>query len=204
MLTPQMQVMIIDNVLAQIYGQPCWGVQHQQKYLTLEFGQPYLKVRKCEDFQDVIQEATHLSKQELKRFSQELHRRKVFVFGEWHLWILSCDWAIENSHKEMANSNSQRRSIAKAAREIDSQILIKASVNPKNGNSIFEFDYGGKIKIENKKDEIVQNLWVLYEPSKYALTVRSDGKYAYHHETTPSKDEIWQNLANLPLQACIR
>ena len=196
MPTLPQQPTIIANVFKPLYGQMCWGVQYQRPHLTLNFGQPHLTIRKFEDFQDIIRDSTFLSKLEQRRFAQELLRRKVFVFGEWHLWILPCDWAVFNSQKELANSNSHWRSIAKAVKEIDSQILIKASVNPNNGNSIFEFDYGGKIKIKNPKGKSVQELWTLYEPSGYVLTVRSDGKYAHNLDTTPGTDQIWQSLAN--------
>ena len=45
--------------------------------------------------------------------------------------------------------------------------------------SIFEFDLGGKLEVlPNYKDyEKTVDLWLLYEPSGYVLTLRADGKY---------------------------
>lgn len=159
---------IVERVFRPVFGRPCWQVQQGYgSFLTLEFGQPHLKVRNPEAPQPG-------DSPKIRRMKE---RRIARVYGDWHLWIYCCDWKIVQDGKEAAHSESAGARIRRAARDLDGQMLQQVVVIPRDGKTQFRFDLGGTLytwPTDRKQEQ-----WLLYEPSGQVLTMRGDGQYQY-------------------------
>jgi hypothetical protein len=113
----------------------------------------------------------------------------VIVRGDWFLWIYECDWKILFKGKVIAENVDKKYKILKALEILDGQKLENIIVNKHNGDSIFKFDLG--CKIETNGNEEIGNQWLLYEPNKLVLSIRSDGHYSYQPENTERANEIY-------------
>ena len=176
---------IINDVFKPILGKPCWQVkQGYGSFLTFEFGEPRLH----------IQEPRKPSKQASEKLRKRWARRSIFIHGDWHLWVYSCDWKIFLKNKEIANDTSTRKVIKNALMELDGQALVSVTIK-KSYVSIFEFDLGGRLElIPNHKDfEGTDELWLFYEPSGNVFTLRADGKYC-RNPGDGSKEDKWKPL----------
>jgi hypothetical protein len=178
-----MRVSIIQDVFRPILGKPCWQVkQGYASFVTFEFGEPHLH----------IQEPRKATKQATEKVRRNAARRRIFVHGDWHLWIYICDWRFFFKGEEIANHTSSRKVVKKAILELDGQALTSVTIK-QSYVSIFEFDLGGKIEISpNHKDyEKTSQLWFLYEPSGNVFTLRADGKYSRAQE---DEEDKWKPL----------
>ena len=102
---------VIAETFAKLYGLPCWNVKPGLfPSLTLEFGQPHLKVNR---------EPQPPKAEWSRRIREHMARRVVVVHGEWHLWIL-CHWSVAVHGKQVGDSSTKRR-VQKAARALDGQ-----------------------------------------------------------------------------------
>jgi hypothetical protein len=176
----------ISEIFQPIYGKPCWQVkQGYGSFLTLEFGDPYLD----------IQEPRQSYERATNKVRKILARRRVFVHGNWHLWIYLSDWRIFLKDQELANCASNRQTIKKAIIELDGQILIKVTVDDVL-RTVFLFDLGGRIEVfPNYADyEKTVDLWLLYQPSGCVFALRADGYYHLAPGNTPPKDIEWMRL----------
>lgn len=174
---------VIEEAFGQIYGKPCWNVkQGFGSFLTFEFGNPHLEIREPDP-------NPHTVSPKLRWLHS---RRRVTIHGDWYLWIYCCRWKLWEGKKLICHSESTRRIIEKALRNLDGQALQTVRVNPKNSLSEFGFDLGGRLETKrfNRKSE----QWLLYEPNGKVLTLRADTKYL--HDFAEKRDEAsdWQVL----------
>ena len=177
---------VINDIYRPIYGKPCWQVeQGYGSFLTFEFGQPSLH----------ITEPHEVSEQAAESVRRNAARRFVYVRGDWHLWIYICDWHIFLNNQELANHDSNRRTIKKALIEINGQALTKVSVKD-SIVSVFEFDLGGRLEVipNHEEYEKTVDLWLLYEPSGNVFTLRADGQYSHMPGTTLPENHKWKPL----------
>ncbi len=179
------QKSVIDDVFRPIYGKPCWNVeQGYGSFLTLEFGEPQLRV----------QEPRKASKQAPESLKRRWARRFVYVRGKWHLWFYICNWKIIILGEEKANYRSSKRAIQKAAIEINGEKLVRVTVD-KSLVTTFDFDLGGKlICTPSRSFDKDSDLWLFYEPSGKVFTLRANGKYSHIPGNTPSDKEKWMDL----------
>lgn len=187
---------IISNIFKPIYGKPSWQVeQGYGSFLTFEFGEPHLHIR----------EPRQASKETSEKVRKHLARRSVYIHGDWHLWIYLCDWKIYFQGQELANDESNRRTIKKATAELDGQALTQVIIN----NSLvttFEFDLGGKLEAIPNYDifEKTDDLWRLYEPSGKVFTLRADGCYCHMAGNIPSDKGKWKLLVTPKLKRVVK
>ncbi len=177
---------IIDDVFQPIYGKPCWEVkQGYGAFVTFEFGEPHLH----------IQEPHRPSDEAPASVRRNAARRFVFVHGDWHLWVYLADWRISLRGQELANQASTRRVIRKATGEPDGQELVQVRVTDALV-SRFDFELGDKLEVIPNQERygVSRDLWLLYEPSGYVFTLRSDGQYCHMPGETPPEEEIWHPL----------
>jgi hypothetical protein len=129
----------------------------------------------------------------------------VHVRGDWHLWIYICDWHIFLNDQELANHDSNRRTIKKALVEINGQALTKVSVND-SLVSMFEFDLGGRLEVipNHEEYEKTVDLWLLYEPSGNVFTLRADGQYSHMPGTTLPENHKWKPLRTSKPQMIVK
>lgn len=174
---------LIQNTFGPIYGKPCWQASAGHVgFLRFDFGMPLLKIG------DVRQRTYFLSSRERGKTA----RRDFYVQGEWHLWVYCCDWAISLNGKRIARSESADKRIDRTVGLLDGQILTNVSIDPRNGRSVFEFYLGGILSTwpyDNNSEQ-----WMLFEPSRYVLTVRADGWYHHDLGNTLPDQEHWQPL----------
>ncbi len=175
---------MIEDILANIYEKPCYLVkQGYGSSLTFEFGKPSLEIRE-----------PRVSTAKSKLVREMFSLRSVTVRGEWHLWIYCRNWKLYMNNKKLAFNESSNRAIEKALARIDGQKISRITINPKNGDTVFDFDLGGRIETFAYKEDELNEQWMLYEPSEYVLSIREDGKYSYQLGDTPPDKQEWHNI----------
>lgn len=176
----------IEEVFRRLYGQPCWSARSGcGGFLTMEFGKPSLKIREPRTPRATDSAA----------IAKHYARRIVNVRGQWHLWIHSCAWQVVTSGKRIGHSNLKgfsKRPIDRAAQELDGQKLVRVSVHPKSAKTVFEFDLGSHL--ETRPYDQDGDQWLLFEPSGYVLTLRSDRHYSHQPGNTPPDQTVWKPL----------
>lgn len=178
---------MISDILQKIYNKPCYLVkQISGSSLTFEFGQPYLKILE-----------PRVSESKFKSVRQLFSLRNVTVAGEWHIWIYCCNWVLKINNRKIATNNSSGRMIDKALCCIDGQKLLNVIVNPSNGNSVFEFDLGGRLETISYGEDEVNEQWMLFEQEGNVLSIRDDGRYSYQSGDTPTDEQIWHEIASI-------
>lgn len=161
-----------------LYGKPCWNARlGYGSSVTLEFGEPHLEIR----------EPRRPNPSRSPAVQRLLARRRVFIHGEWHLWVYCCNWVVTPIGQRVGESTSARR-MEEAMRELDGQALVQVDADLRRSRWYFEFDLGGRLETRpygaaSKYYEGDNEQWLLYEPSGYVLTVRADGPLATTLET---------------------
>lgn len=118
----------LTDVFSQIYGLPAWQVRKGVgSFLTLEFGEPYLRIR-----------APYLSQSESPAVQTHAARRQVTVAGQRHLWIYMCNWTISTNGIELAHNEASDTAIEKATQYLGGQILLSVTVEPQAAKTVFE------------------------------------------------------------------
>ncbi len=173
-------VPIFQKVFREIYGKPCWNVKPGYgSFFTLEFGKPHLEVR----------EPTVANKEAPQKVRRLLARRNVFVHGEWHLRIDSCDWEVLSNGRHVGNGTT-KLSMRRAADLLNGQKLIQFSFFSKEVQCVFEFDLGATLRTVpyDRKGE----QWVLHTPDQKALTLRADRRIQYMRADLPRDRGLWK------------
>lgn len=172
----------VESVFEPLYGLPCWGV-HWERFLNLSmnFGEPSLSV---------------IEPQESKSPSAQVRlrqaHRKVTVRGEWWLWIYCSYWKLSLRGTDVVTGASSRRQIRKALSLLDGQKLEQVVIQASTAATRFIFDLGGTLEVRRLSVDQDADLWILYTPAEYTLSVRGDGKFAY----TPGNQakDHWETL----------
>ena len=87
-------------------------------------------------------------------------------------------WKISFEGKRAVTNKSSYRKIEMALAKLSGQILTDVEIDPKTGDTRFEFDLGGALKVRRwwRKSK---DLWMLYQPNGYVLTIKGGGQYSY-------------------------
>lgn len=174
--------MQFEKIFRRLYGKPCWGVKPGYgSFLTFEFGEPHLEIR----------EPIAVAKNVPADLREDMERRRVYVHGEWHLWIYCCDWQVFCGPKCIGDSSSSAN-IRRAAEFLDGQALTSFSISLPNVNCTFEFDLGGTLSTRSYDKDSEQ--WMLYEPLHTVLTVRADGRYKHMRSDVPADRGDWRRI----------
>ena len=177
-MTNQLPTKIFRGVLKK----PCWNVKvGHGSFLTLEFGSPHLE----------ISEPIGRVKGSPKKVRELLARRQVFVHGQWHLWLMYCDWVVQKKDKRLGDSRT-KTSARRAADFLNGQKLIRFSIAPDSVETVFKFDLGATLKTFSYDTRGEQ--WLLFDPSRKVLVLRADGRYSYGRADVPTKDTSWKRL----------
>ena len=178
------QVDPLTTAFSPLIGKPAWQVRRGHgSFLTLEFGEPHLKIR------EPMPDAN----------SWVLRRRKITIKGDWHLWIYCCDWRIRAAGKAIARSSGSMKRIDAAAREVDGQRLVSVEVDPGKGTSSFVFDEGAVIETWPWKEDVDKatdpnEQWFLSMKSGDWLAYREDGHYSLGPGNRTPDEHIWLPL----------
>lgn len=176
----------IEKIFQPLYGLPCWNAKSGYGgFLTMEFGEPHLEIHEPRVARPGVSE----------KVRRMLARRRVFVHGEWHLWIYCCEWHVYTGDTLVGDSDLQgstKERIDLAATELNGQKLTRVTVDPHRGSSTFYFDLGSRLETWPYEPDTKQ--WYLYQPDGNVLTYRSDGRYEQSPEDVPPGQEIWKPL----------
>jgi hypothetical protein len=162
---------IIDSIFQPLYGKICWDVNKGVgSSLTFEFGEPHFKV---------VREPRG-TKSKKPGVIRNAERRIVTIYGDWFLWIWSCDWRFYRNNDFVGDSESKKRELQQIAFDLEGQALLSVKVNGV-GITVFEFDLGGRLETlpysDANEDSKPDEQWMLFQPSGMVFTLRSDGKF---------------------------
>ena len=170
----------VQHAFAPVYGKPCWKAQKgYSSFLTFEVGEPRLEIGEPRESLYVTPRGQRW----------KIPRRRIFLHGEWHLWIYRCAWSISLNGKQLAHSESSDVGITRAVAVLDGEALTRVAVSA-DARTEFDFDLGGVL--QTWPDDADGEQWMLFEPSGYVLTMRADGRYSHHPRSQPDSDEDWR------------
>jgi hypothetical protein len=158
----------IRDAFGEIYGLPTWQVRKGiGSFLTLEFGDPHLRIRE-----------PYLSRSKSLAARRLAARRQVTVSGQWHLWIYMCNWTISANGMPLADNEASNATIDRTTQYLDGQKLQSVEVMRKDMKTVFQFDLGGKLATSPYVDEELRSdaQWILYDHgAKITRTLNGDG-----------------------------
>lgn len=167
-----------------LYGQPCWGIDYRrQTNLSMNFGAPALQVRE-----------PYTTNSPSPTVQQLASRRLVTIRGEWWLWLWCCYWRLTLKQRILATGSSAQKKIDNAISHLAGQKLISTSVDPKSGFTRFEFDLGCELQCRRFDRESDDELWLLYRPRGYVLSVNGNGTYC--HQRASDSVEHWKPISD--------
>ena len=106
-------------------------------------------------------------------------RRLVTVKGEWWLWVYMAYWKIVQDGGLAARNSSSLKAKQKVMGFLEGQYLKNVEINNDNGCTRFLFDQGGELEVRRFEKDSEDELWLLYKPSGYVLTVTGDGSVTH-------------------------
>lgn len=175
-----MPMKMIEKLIRPLYGYPCWGLSYsRQTNLSMNFGDPSLRIREplLTDSQSPI--------------AQKLaSRRLVTVRGEWKLWIYCCYWKLTSTSGTRTTGASSIRKIEQATSELSGQKLASISIDDGTGFTRFEFDLGCELECRRFDRENEDELWSLYRPNGYVLSVHGNGTYRHQRGTDSEQNPM--------------
>jgi hypothetical protein len=166
----------VQSLFRPLIGQLVWNVRRgHRSFLTLEFGQAHISVR----------EPTTPSPESSMRVQRNLKRRRVFVVGDWHLFIQYCDCKISVSGNSLDSQNASS-SPDECLLDLDGQRLVSVGNGSSANSWKFQFDLGGILEVwPSATYEPSDDMWSLSAWNGDIAAMRSDGA-AVFEKSTPS------------------
>jgi hypothetical protein len=176
----------VRELFEPAFGYPCWQVRwDDQVGLDMSFGSPRLEIK-----EPPAEKGPHTSTR------ARPIRRRITLKGDYWLWTWVSNWRITLKDGTSATSRSGRRRKDIACARLEGEKLLDIALTPRNGRTQFHFDLGGLLEVwpySRPSNEEPDDLWCLYKPSGYVLTVRSDGHY--QHRRSRESRETWQPIS---------
>jgi len=178
---------IVESKFQELLGVVCWKVKWDGNLnLSMNFGQPSLSIREPREVK-----SSH------KKVSDSFKYRHVTLRGEWFFWILSGYWKVFiKDFDEVTSATSYKRKNMALAR-LDGQKLIRVSVNPETSATRLDFDLGAVLSIRRMGIKSDGDIWSLYKPNGYVLSVRADGKYHDDPGDTEFGKNEWKPIVTI-------
>ncbi len=170
----------LNTIIEPLIGLPCWHVQWDvNTNLAMNFGEPSLSIREPKQIQT-----------DSSRLREVFSYRDITIRGEWFLWILQSYWKLTLREGTSTTIRSGQRQMQQALARLDGQRLLGVMIMPITGHTTLSFDLGAQLTLRRqlKKPE---DMWILYTPEAYALTMRSDGHVSYQ---PIDQDEQWHPI----------
>jgi|GEM_PF-489198 len=176
-------VTIVARTFDALLGEACWGVEWESHLgLKLSFGTPRLSFIEPRD-----------SNARTERVRRLATYRIATVRGRWWLWALCARWRVTLRDAPPVTASSSQRRRRESLQLLDGQRLIEASVEPRNGATALRFDLGGLLEFRGSFCDD-GDMWTLYKPGGYFLSVRSDGCFSHHRG---SEADRWRPLSEI-------
>ncbi len=165
--------------LVPLIGQLAWNVRRGVgSFLTMEFGAPHLSVR------EPI-EARHTTNENIRA---SLRRRRVFVAGDWHLWIEHADWKLTTVSGVLDSDDDIATPKDECLHDLEGQRLLSVNVDPAINRWTLEFDLGTILQMWPASYES-EDVWSLHPKEGAIVACQKDGTFVY--EKVPPR--VWVN-----------
>jgi hypothetical protein len=112
--------------------------------------------------------------------------RVVKVRGKWFVWVYLAYWTIVGPDGIRASTSTSFCRKRRVARFLEGQRLVGVRLCPRTGKTVFTFDLGASLIVRRMEARSKDELWLLYEPSGYVLSIRGDG--TFDHEPASGID----------------
>ena len=153
--------------LSPLIGQLAWNVQRGVgTFLTMEFGESHLSVR-----EPIVPKASVSP-----RVRRDLQRRRVFVVGDWHLWIQHADWKLKTMNGTLSSNHNIGTRRDSVLLDLSGQRLVSVDVAPSTARWTLAFDLGGVLDIWPATYK-AEELWGLHRWDGDIVGCRQDGSY---------------------------
>ena len=158
-----LQIMLeitMDEFFDPILKKMAWQLRRGNgTFLTMEFGSPKLDIR---------EPIAHAE----KNGSSILWRRRVFVRGEWHLWIQYCRWNAQSRSGHEASSEINLAETKSTLEEIDGQFIQSVRYDAEKCNIELNFDLDSKILISPEPGNSDGPVMALFGPQEQYREIR--------------------------------
>jgi hypothetical protein len=160
----------VQDLIRPLIGQGAWNVRGGYgSFLTLEFGKPHVAIR----------EPIKPNLESSARVQRNLRRRRIFVQGDWHLWIQYCDWKISVAEGSL-DSGSANISSDECLLDLDGQRLVSVESGALPNSWKFAFDLGGELELwPSVTYAPTDDLWSLHRWNGDIAALRSDGTVVF-------------------------
>lgn len=151
MSVTQSDIQEIKAKLLPLFGKKAWDVSlGVGSFITIEFGNPVAP--------ESEEGRTH---------------------GEWHLWVCSCAWRLEEGDEVLAGSDDPRETLQEAIRCIEGLSLQSVELFPPAPDVVFRF--GDNVVLRLFPCEFVEESehWMLFTPDENVLTLGEEGGWTY-------------------------
>lgn len=157
----------IQLALSSLIGQLVWNAQRGvDTFLTMEFGEPHLSMR-----EPIVPKASVSP-----RKRRSLQRRRVFVVGDWHLWVQHADWKLKTANGTLSSNHDVGTKRDEMLHDLSGQRLLSIDVIPATRKWTLVFDLGGVLDIWPATYE-AEELWGLHGWNGDIVGCRQDGSY---------------------------
>ena len=176
---------IVESSLQEVFGVICWEPKWDINLnLSINFGQPHLSIREPKEV-----------KSKYKTIRQTFRLRGVALHGEWLFWVLSGYWKLSIKDFGEVTSATRYKRMAMALARLDGQKLVHARVNSDTSATQLDFDLGARLTVRRSSIVGKGDIWSLYKPNGYVLSVRADGKYHDDPGDSDPKKFRWKPIA---------
>ncbi len=103
---------------------------------------------------------------------------RVFVRGEWHLWVYMCAWRIDRGGCPLVGSEDSREKISQKIIELMNKKIVSYNIDNKSLDADFCFEDDVVLHLFPTNTEEDEH-WMIYTPDFNVLTAgpKSDWRY---------------------------
>src|SRR5204863_2501199 len=96
----------------------------------------------------------------------------------WWLWVFCSYWRLNSAGMDSVTGSCSIKKIQKVIAQLSGQKVIAVTINPETGATRFAFDLGCLLDCRRFEPDDA-DLWTLYKPSGYTLSVHGDGTVSH-------------------------
>jgi hypothetical protein len=151
----------------KLFGHFCWNVDWWRLLnLSMDFGKPRLRLGRIRE-------------RKIRSIRGTVRTRGVTYRGQWFLWIYLSYWSILLNDTPIASYSSLPQKQKKALAILEGQKIKNIWIDRESGATRFEFDLGAVLQVRRRARRSRDELWLLYMPNGYVLSILGNGSYTY-------------------------